>query len=822
MLPVAIAAPVVFYVAAEGDDARGDGSAAKPWATISVAVRKAPEDGGTVIVRPGVYPGMVRISRRFKKPLVVQSEKAYRAQLRNDRAVLLITDASNVEMRGFEMLRTPPSGKPEALLAHVARAESIVLHDNIIHDSYNNDLLKINEDVHDFLISGNVFYNQEGLAGQHIDINGCRNVFITGNIFFNDFEGTGVAGEKTHGFIVIKNSGEAPSSRRTLLAGNIFLNFQGSAGSNMILLGEDGKPFHETQEVLIENNLLIGNSPVRLRSPFGAKGVRDVMFRSNTITGPLPSTSFAARLNREGRNAVNQNIQFASNVWSNPRGTMAAFSDGQAAESTNVTVDNNAYWNGGRPLPRDSSAVQPPSDKRADLADPKLPWSEVTVPRWQGNQFRSGSGSIREEFRKLVQQFGMPGSGSSLLGRADPALASADDIRGAARGSKPDIGAVQHGVEPLPVRLMLLPARVMGGVETTVNRVVLQEPAPAGGLSIQLSSSNASIASVPAMVQISEGSDSISFAIKTSSVEADTPVTFTAVSNKGKIQAKLLVVPQGVVSVNPRSYSLPTGDTDHYVMLEGPASEGLKVTMTSSRPELITYPRIEVPAGKSWASFTVRSAPVQAETPVKLIAGIGSARREETVTFRPGQAITSVRLSVTHSFNGAPITGTVLVSEPAAPGREVVVNLRSEFPDIGVVPPSVRVPDGQTSVSFPVQAKPVKGRRSVAIQASINGTSKSNYVVIGVTEPIGIGLYPGRNNKASGLVRLSAPAPPGFRCMLASSRPELADVPKSLSTEEGSSRIPFEVQLRPGSESAEWTISATCGGTTVTGSLQKR
>ena len=86
--------------------------------------------------------------------------------------------------------------------------------------------------------------------------------------------------------------------------------------------------------MLIENNLLIGNSRERMRSAFAAKGVTDVVLRNNTFTGDLPSSAFAIRLNQEGRNLPNRNIRFVNNIWSDPTGTMDNFSDGMPSEST--------------------------------------------------------------------------------------------------------------------------------------------------------------------------------------------------------------------------------------------------------------------------------------------------------------------------------------------------------------------------------------------------------------------------------------------------------------------------------------------------------
>ena len=57
--PAAAQGPT-FYVATTGSDTSGDGSNANPWATIEHAVDQMP-DTSTILVKPGLYNGRVRI-----------------------------------------------------------------------------------------------------------------------------------------------------------------------------------------------------------------------------------------------------------------------------------------------------------------------------------------------------------------------------------------------------------------------------------------------------------------------------------------------------------------------------------------------------------------------------------------------------------------------------------------------------------------------------------------------------------------------------------------------------------------------------------------
>ena len=816
---LAVSAPAdgqkTYYVASGGDNRTGNGSSEKPWATIGWAVQRIPDEGATIIVHDGIYHGVTRISRKFSQPVIIRAEHPYKAHLENDKGVTLtIAGAANVEVAGFEISRAvpPPEARGQPLLAHIARSSAITLRNNILRDSRNNDLLKINEESNGIVILGNTFHNQQGVAGQHIDINGCHNVFVLENIFFNHFGQDRATAAETHGFIVVKNSGGVPESRRTQISSNIFLNFEGSSGSNFVMIGEDAKPFHEAQEVLIENNLLIGNSPDKIRAPLGVKGGRNILFRNNTVTGDLPGRAYAMRLNREGANPVNLALTFINNVWSDPAGTMGLFSDGRPEESNGVKLENNAYWNGGRELPR-GSVVSPASDTRALRVDPRLPWkSPVVLPEWTGDSFRSGTKSIRGEFERLVKEYGVPGGNSPLAGKAEPEAAPRADILGALRGARPALGAAEPDSASPPLRMWLLPGRVTGDTTTALGRVLLERPAPAGGVTVGLSSSLPSLASPPSKISIPAGDDSVVFPIKTAAVEEQKNVTFTASSGENKTEAVLELAPQGISTVNPSAFKVWAGNSNHLLMLEGPGSADLKIEMSSSRPDLVSFPEVQPVPGRAFARFVLHSKPVSEETPVTITAAIGNTRQTANVAIRPGLAVTSLKLSRTHAFNGASAEVTIFVSAPTSP----LIRLESENPAALIVPESVRVPPGELSVTVPVQTRPIPGRKGIGIRAITEANQRTIWLVVGSVEARSLSLQKPRGNTSAGILYVTVPAVPDVRCELTSSNPAMAAVPDSIEIPEGTVRVQFPIKLSPDFDPESVTVSAACGGVTKT------
>lgn len=89
-----------FYVAPDENDVTGDGSAVKPWATITNALDSVP-DGVTILVRPGTYTGRVRLRGAFDQGVTVRSEVPYQARLRYSDTVVM-------GHRPKDMIVTPP------------------------------------------------------------------------------------------------------------------------------------------------------------------------------------------------------------------------------------------------------------------------------------------------------------------------------------------------------------------------------------------------------------------------------------------------------------------------------------------------------------------------------------------------------------------------------------------------------------------------------------------------------------------------------------------------------------------------------------------
>ncbi|MDX1555281.1 MAG: DUF1565 domain-containing protein, partial [Xanthomonadales bacterium] len=244
-------AGTTYYVATDGDDVSGDGSSANPWATITHAVDHA-QDGATVIVRPGTYNGRANLRQVFATGLTVRSETPYAAKLRHDSgAAVICYYGRNITLEGFDIAHAP--GNTGGLVIQVQDllgdfngsnggtdpvVSGIVFRNNIIHDSTNNDLLKINNGAENVLVEGNMFFNQFG-SDEHMDVNSVIGVVIQDNVFFNTVD------NNTSSFIVVKDSGDSDDglegAEDVTIRRNVFLNWDGGI-EQFVKIGNDGRP----------------------------------------------------------------------------------------------------------------------------------------------------------------------------------------------------------------------------------------------------------------------------------------------------------------------------------------------------------------------------------------------------------------------------------------------------------------------------------------------------------------------------------------------------------------------------------------------------
>ena len=187
--------------------------------------------------------------------------------------------------------------------------------------------------------------------------------------------------------------------------------------------------------------------------------------------------------------------------------------------------------------------------------------------------------------------------------------------------------------------LTLNPTVVVGGTSSQ-GTVKLSGPAPAGGATVTLTSSNTAAAQVPASVVVAAAASSATFTITTSAVSSSTTSTISA-SFGGTKPTAVLTIAHGtpaVASVTLNPNSVLGGHTSQgTVTLSGPAlSGGATVTLTSSNTAAAKVPAsVVVPAAASSATFTITTSSVSSSSSAVISASYNSSTQAATLTVTP-------------------------------------------------------------------------------------------------------------------------------------------------------------------------------------------
>jgi hypothetical protein len=284
--------------------------------------------------------------------------------------------------------------------------------------------------------------------------------------------------------------------------------------------------------------------------------------------------------------------------------------------------------------------------------------------------------------------------------------------------------------------LTLNQSAVVGGT-TAQGTIILEAPAPKGGVSVALTS-NSSVINIPSSVTAPAGATSVSFPITTSAVSTSTAAQIQADPGTN-YTATLWVDPSpkaGPLSVTLDPTSVNGGTTSQgTVTLGSPApSGGTVVTLSSSNTAVATVPTsVTIPAGSTSESFTVSTSDVTFQTLVAITASAGSATESATLKVNPPPSpvtVASLALNPTSVHGGNTSQGTVMLTE-LAPAGGTVVTLASSNKGVATVPASVTIPAGAQSATFTVSTNKVSSSTSVRISASAGGATQT--VTLAVT-----------------------------------------------------------------------------------------
>ena len=199
------------------------GTFASPWATLDWASSRVfatnPGGGCTVWFKDGVYTGANSLYERFAAPTWFKAENRYRAVLQSTSRAIQLFGARNMVFEGFELRHSGPGARRpwwsrcSRTAARGCGRRTIVFRDNVFHDSFNNDILKINNGARFVTRGGQRLLQPDAASDEHIDVNSVTDVVIADNVFFNDFAGSGRVQRQRHQ-LLHRDQGQQRGRRR--------------------------------------------------------------------------------------------------------------------------------------------------------------------------------------------------------------------------------------------------------------------------------------------------------------------------------------------------------------------------------------------------------------------------------------------------------------------------------------------------------------------------------------------------------------------------------------------------------------------------------
>ena len=288
------------------------------------------------------------------------------------------------------------------------------------------------------------------------------------------------------------------------------------------------------------------------------------------------------------------------------------------------------------------------------------------------------------------------------------------------------------GPGPSPLSAIdVRPNSAIGGASLT-GTVGLSVPAPAGGASVSLVSSDTAHAQVPASVAVPAGNSTASFTVTTTAVETFTTASITG-SAAGVDKTAFISLsadpnaPLSLLSITP-SVSGTTGgnpiNTTIFLTKNAPAG-GAVVTLSSSKPAAAQVPTsVTVPAGLGFVTLNITTSPVAVDTPVTITGVLNGTKTAVITVLAPPRALAALSVSPASVVGGTAATGTATLTA-AAPSGGTPVSLSSSNSAVASVPTSVTVPAGATSATFPVTTTVVAGSTPVTLTGSAGGATRT-------------------------------------------------------------------------------------------------
>lgn len=360
------------------------------------------------------------------------------------------------------------------------------------------------------------------------------------------------------------------------------------------------------------------------------------------------------------------------------------------------------------------------------------------------------------------------------------------------------------------------PTSIIGG--NTATGTATLNRANSSSITVDLSD-NSELASTPASVLVPANSDSGTFSISTSVVQTTTNVTITATYNSVNKTAILKLTPNGLFvsgfEITPGTMAGGGIATGTITLSQAAPTGGAAVTMIESAAEITVPATVTVPAGSTTAPVNITTVPVKNTVARTVSARLNNVTETATITLTPIH-ITNCLITPANVVGGNPASETVTLSAPAPPGY--VLTVRDNDARTGV-PATVTVPEGSTSVTFPITSQGTSVQFTSEIRVSKGSQMFRRFLVVYAPALSTFNLTPASlkgGQTAVGTITLNGKAfAAGIYVSVSSDGPE-AIVPSTVGFPQNVSQKTFNIQTTTVNARVIRTITVTYLGVTRT------
>ena len=196
------------------------------------------------------------------------------------------------------------------------------------------------------------------------------------------------------------------------------------------------------------------------------------------------------------------------------------------------------------------------------------------------------------------------------------------------------------GPSAMLAQVAVAPSSVVAGM-ASVATVMLSGPAPSGGVSVTIASSDGA-ATLPPSITINAGTTSASFTVQTRVVAADTSATITVTVGAQTRAATLRIMAPlarpatlDAILIEPTLLRAGQSARGTVLLTSAAAASGFTVNLKSSNSVATVPASVSVPSAAVSATFNVTTAAVELDTQLEITASAGDVARTVSLRVTP-------------------------------------------------------------------------------------------------------------------------------------------------------------------------------------------